>query len=73
MDGVPFSAKIKSYVEDLVYLATNKTFLFATFGFTALCFTTGALSWWGGHLVADSIVLRNYTGGILPSDPPVAK
>ena len=73
MDGMPLSLKIKSYLEDLVYLMMNKTFVLATLGFTSLCFTTGALSWWGGHLIEDSIIWRNYTGSTLPSDPPVDK
>lgn len=71
MDGMPLSLKIKSYLDDLVYLVMNKTFVLATLGFTSLCFTTGALSWWGGHLIEDSIIWRNYTGSTLPSDPPV--
>jgi len=61
LDGLSFGAKIKSYLDDLVYLIFNKTFVFVTIGFTALCFTTGALAWWGNHLIIDAIVLRNET------------
>lgn len=36
-----------SYKEDLIYLATNKSFVFSTLGFTCVTFCTGALAWWG--------------------------
>ena len=69
MEGLPMSAKIKSYIDDLKYLITNKTFMLVTLGFTALCFTTGALAWWGPHLIIDAVNWRNVTGNGLPSDP----
>jgi MFS family permease len=36
-----------SYWQDLRYLASNKSFILSTFGFTCVTFCTGALSWWG--------------------------
>ena len=36
-----------SYLEDLIDLAGNPTYILTTFGFTCVTFCTGALAWWG--------------------------
>uniref|UniRef100_A0A146M1V6 Protein spinster n=1 Tax=Lygus hesperus TaxID=30085 RepID=A0A146M1V6_LYGHE len=41
-----------SYREDIKSLATNKSFMLSTFGFTCVSFVTGALAWWGPNYIA---------------------
>ena len=48
--------KATSYTEDLKSLATNKSFVFSTLGFTCVTFCTGALAWWGPKFLEDALV-----------------
>eukprot|EP00094_Tigriopus_californicus_P007790 TCALIF_07502-PA protein Name:"Similar to spin Protein spinster (Drosophila melanogaster)" AED:0.16 eAED:0.16 QI:0/0.75/0.55/1/0.75/0.77/9/69/476 len=52
----------KDYVQDLVYLIKNRSFILTTLGFTFLCFCTGSLSWWGPVFVEDAIKVREEYG-----------
>lgn len=61
--------KPTSYMEDLRSLATNKSFLFSTLGFTCVTFCTGALSWWGPKFLEDAIRSANVAKEDLPIDP----
>lgn len=49
--SVSFKAKSnwKSVLKDIVYVMTNPSFLFSTFGFTGVAFATGALAQWAPH------------------------
>ena len=38
------------WTKDLVYLLTNKSFMFCTLGFTAVAFTAGVTTWWAPKL-----------------------
>lgn len=35
-----------NYLQDMIYLVKNKTYVWATIGYTAVVFVTGTLSWW---------------------------
>merc|ERR1712012_662335 len=48
--------KATSYTEDLKSLATNKSFVFSTLGFTCVTFCTGALAWWGPKFLEDALL-----------------
>lgn len=46
-----FSLKktLKSLRQDVGYLFSVPTYVYTTFGFTSVCFSTGALSWWAPY------------------------
>lgn len=35
-----------NYLQDVLYLVKNKTYVWSTIGYTAVVFVTGTLSWW---------------------------
>merc|ERR1719431_791266 len=45
----------RSYKEDLICLAKNKSYVFSTLAFTCVTFVTGALSWWAPNLLEDAL------------------
>jgi len=57
------------YVDDLVYLLRNRTFVLTTLAFTMLTFFTGSLSWWGPIFMEDAIRVAHEYGG----DPSLDK
>ena len=61
--------KATSYSEDLKSLATNKSFVFSTLGFTCVTFCTGALAWWGPKFLADAILSSNVANKDRPMNP----
>merc|ERR1712126_34472 len=71
MTGMSKWDKVKSYCDDLAYLIKNKTYLLTTFGACALNFATGALAWWGPHIVEDALTWRIDDGINTDNDPPV--
>lgn len=46
---------LRSYASDLHYLAKNKTFVWATIGYTAVVFVTGTLAWWGPASIEEAM------------------
>jgi len=61
--------KATSYTEDLKSLATNKSFVFSTLGFTCVTFCTGALAWWGPKFLADALMSANVADQDRPMKP----
>ena len=47
--------KATNYQKDLMALASNRSFLFSTVGFSCISFFTGALAWWGPKFIQNAI------------------
>ena len=50
--------------EDLIYLGKNKSFIWSTAGFTSVCFSIGALSWWGPNFIQYAAESREEDGTV---------
>lgn len=51
-----YKASLQSLWRDVVYLMSVPSYLFTTFGFTCVCFSVGALSWWAPYFMNYAIV-----------------
>jgi len=71
LSGMSAKDKLRSYGDDLTYLLKNRSFVLTTLGFTFLSFCTGALSWWGPHVITYGLQWRQEDGSAQPSDPAV--
>jgi len=59
-------SRLVDYLDDLVYLIKNKTFILTTLAFTFLTFFTGSLSWWGPIFMEDAIKVAEEYGQHVP-------
>jgi len=69
LSGMSGMDKLRSYGDDLVYLLKNRSFVLTTLAFTSLSFATGALSFWGPHIIIDGLKWRQVDGIASPNDP----
>ena len=73
LEGLSMRQKFTSYVEDIIYLSQNKSYILSTLAFTSLTFCTGVLSWWGPHFIEDGLQVRIDSGLNQPSDLKVER
>ena len=51
-----FRETMNSVRADILYLLSVPSYMWTTFGFTAVCFSIGALSWWAPYFMMRAIV-----------------
>ena len=56
--------------EDLKYLASVKSYVWSTVGFTCVCFSIGALSWWAPSFVIYAGESLSASGDSSPDSNP---
>ncbi|XP_042858688.1 protein spinster-like [Penaeus japonicus] len=49
-----------SFLEDLGYLFTNKSFILSTLAFTCVTFVAGALAWWGPYFTQLGVSIQHH-------------
>ncbi|KAK8723726.1 hypothetical protein OTU49_011510 [Cherax quadricarinatus] len=49
-----------SFISDLIYLFTNKSFILSTIAFTCVTFVAGALAWWGPIFTQLGVIIQDH-------------